>query len=50
MKTTNNDKPMNCEYEQMDIDALKKRILAYSKMSDTLQKATAVMKQKGAKA
>ncbi len=50
MKTMNDEKNMNYDYEHMDTEALKKRILAYQKMSDTLQKATEVMKQKGAKA
>ena len=50
MKTEKNEKPMDYEYEQMDTEALKKRIVAYQKMSEAMQKAAAVIKQKGAKA
>ena len=39
MKTSNNDKHMDYEYEQMDTEALKKRIVAYQKMSEAMQKA-----------
>ena len=50
MKTANDEKPMDCEYEQMDTEALKKRIFAYRKMSEAMQKAAEVIRQKGAKA
>ncbi len=52
MKTTNNGNAINVELnmEQFDNDALKKRIVAYSRLSDVMQKAAEVMRKKGAKA
>ena len=52
MKTTNNSNAINVELnmEQFDNDALKKRIVAYSRLSDVMQKAAEVMRKKGAKA
>ena len=50
MKTTNDEKNMNYDYEHMDTDALKKRILAYRKMSEAMTRAAEAIKQKGAKA
>lgn len=52
MKTTNNGNAINVELnmEQFDNDALKKRIVAYSRLSDVMQKAADVMRKKGAKA
>ncbi len=51
MKTTNNTFTVNVDLnlEQFDNDALKKRIVAYQKLSETLQKAAAIMTKKGAK-
>lgn len=50
MKTANNDKHIDYEYDQMDTEALKKRIVAYQKMSEAMQKAAEAIRQKGAKA
>ena len=50
MKTTNDEKNMNYDYEHMDTAALKKRILAYRKMSEAMTRAAEAIKQKGAKA
>ena len=50
MKTTNDEKTMNYDYENMDNDALKKRIIAYRKMSEAMTRAAEAIKQKGAKA
>ena len=52
MKTTNNGNAINVELnmEQFDNDALKKRIVAYSRLSEVMQKAAEVMRKKGAKA
>ncbi len=47
MKTTNNDKPMDYDIEQLDTDALKKRILAYRKMSEAMQRAAEAIRSKG---
>ncbi len=47
MKTTNNDKPMDYDIEQMDTEALKKRILAYRKMSEAMQRAAEAIRSKG---
>ena len=49
MKIVNNEKPIEYDYDHMDITALKKRILAYRKMSETMTKAAEAIKQKGAK-
>lgn len=52
MKTTNNSNAINVDLnmEQFDNDALKKRIVAYSRLSDVMRKAAEVMRKKGAKA
>ena len=52
MKTTNNGNAINVELnmEQFDNDALKKRIVAYSRLSEVMQKAADVIRKKGAKA
>ena len=52
MKTTNNGNAINVELnmEQFDNDALKKRIVAYNRLSEVMQKAADVMRKKGAKA
>ena len=52
MKTTNNGNAINVELnmEQFDNDALKKRIVAYSRLSEVMQMAADVMRKKGAKA
>lgn len=47
MKTTNNDKPMEYDIEQLDTDALKKRILTYRKMSEAMQRAAEAIRSKG---
>ena len=47
MKTEKNEKPMDYEYEQLDTDALKKRILAYRKMSEAMQRAAEAIRSKG---
>ena len=52
MKTTNNGNAINVDLniEQFDNDALKKRIVAYSRLSEVMRKAADVMRKKGAKA
>ena len=52
MKTTNNSNAINVELnmEQFDNDALKKRIVAYSRLSEVMHKAAEVMRKNGAKA
>ena len=52
MKTTNNGNAINVDLnmERFDNDALKKRIVAYSRLSEDMQKAADVMRKKGAKA
>jgi len=52
MKTTNNSNAINVDLniEQFDNDALKKRIVAYSRLSEVMQKAADIMRKKGAKA
>jgi len=38
---------MEYDIEQLDTDALKKRILAYRKMSETMQRAAEAIRSKG---
>ncbi|MBR4343443.1 MAG: hypothetical protein IKP88_12215 [Lachnospiraceae bacterium] len=50
MSTENDRKPIEYDYEKMDMDALQKRIMAYKKLSENMQKAAEAIRQKGAKA
>ena len=49
MKTMNNGNDVNVEFdlEQLDTNALKKRILAYRKMSEAMQRAAEAIRSKG---
>jgi hypothetical protein len=51
MSTENNNKPIEFDYAKMDMASLQKRILAYKKLSENMQKAADnIRKQGGAKA
>ena len=47
MKTINNDRPMDYDVEHPDTEALKKRILAYRKMTEAMQRAAETIRSKG---